>query len=267
MNRPAARQAISADGTRIGYWCAGDGDPILIIHGLGGNGLSYEPLAEELSRGLRACSMDRRGRGGSGDTMPYAPEREFEDVAAVAEQVGPVVVLGYSFGGPFALEAARASRAIRAVILFEAWASPLSEVPADVTEGMEHLVSLGRYEDAFNYGGTPEEIEEVHQLPDYAKRVAIVHLTPREIRGWERYWQEHPVDDERWRELDKPVLFLIGEENRDGILAPAEQLAARLPHATVRVLEGIGHRAYREAPDILAGVIRPWIGALAADKS
>jgi pimeloyl-ACP methyl ester carboxylesterase len=264
MTEGKARYTMSVDGTRIAYWCAGRGDPILIIHGLGSGHSSYEPLVETLSSGLLACNMDRRGRGESGDTMPYALEREFEDVAAVATQLGQAVVLGYSIGGPAAIEAARTAEAVRAVILFEAWDSPLSRIPADVFDGIEHLVSQGRYEEAFNYGDSPEEIEESRQLPDYADRVAMVHLTPREIRGWQRYWNEHPVDDERWAELAKPVLFLVSEANRDGMLAPAQQFAKRLPQATVRVLEGIGHRAYREAPDVLASVISSWIGSLAA---
>jgi pimeloyl-ACP methyl ester carboxylesterase len=266
MKGAKARHATSADGTPIAYWCNGQGDPILIVHGLGSTHLGYEPLVEALSSGLMACNMDRRGRGGSGDTLPYALEREFDDIAAVAGQLERVVVLGYSFGGPAAIEAARSSDAVRALILFESWASPLSEIPEDALNAVEHLISLGRYEEAFNYGDLPEEIERTRRLPDYAERVAIVPLTPREIRGWQRYWHNHPVDDERWGTLHKPVLFLISEENRDGMLAPAQRFADRLPHATVRVLEGIGHRAYRDAPDVLADAIRPWIESLGANR-
>ncbi|MGZ6299172.1 MAG: alpha/beta fold hydrolase, partial [Candidatus Limnocylindria bacterium] len=176
-----------------------------------------------------------------------------------------VVALGYSIGGPAAIEAAMASDAVRALILVEAWASPLSEIPAGVTKGIEHLISLGRYEDAFNYGDSPEEIEQTRHLPDYAERVAIAHLSPREIRGWERYWQEHPIEDERWRTLDKPVLLLVTEDNREGIEPPALRMAVRLPQATVRVLECQGHAAYREAPEFLAAAVRSWVETLAAN--
>jgi pimeloyl-ACP methyl ester carboxylesterase len=236
MNGQEAQHATSADGTRISYWCFGDGPPILIVHGLGSTHTPYEPFAEVLGHGFTGCAMDRRGRGGSGDTMPYALEREFEDVVAVAAQLGRVVVIGYSFGGPAAIEAATASDAVRGLILVEAWASPLSEIPAEVTDEIERLVSLGRYVDAFNHGDSAEEIEQSRQLPNYAERVAIVLLTPREIRGWQRYWQEHPIDNERWRTLDKPVLLVVSEANRDGMEPPALRLAARLPQATVQVL-------------------------------
>jgi pimeloyl-ACP methyl ester carboxylesterase len=197
--------------------------------------------------------------------MPYALEREFEDVVAVAAELGRVVVLGYSFGGPAAIEAAIASDAVRALILVEAWASPLSEVPPGLAEGIEDLVAKGQYEDAFTYGDPPEEVEQTRQLPDYAERVSIAHLTPRELRGWDRYWQEHPIDDERWRTLDKPVLLLVSEVNRGGMEPPALRFAARLPQATVQLLEGQGHAAYREAPDVLAAAVRSWVKTLTSD--
>lgn len=261
--QPRVTLATSADGTLIACWCFGTGAPILIVHGLGSTHKSYEAFADQLGRnGLGGCTMDRRGRGGSGDTMPYAIEREAEDVAAVARQLGKVVVLGYSFGGPAALEAAIASDAIRAVVLFEAWGSPLDEIPAEVIDGIERLAAAGRYEEAFNYGDSPEEIQNSRQLPDYAERVSIVHLTPRELRAWEQYWQGHPIEDERWRSLDKPVLLLVSEHNRNGMERPALRLAARLPVATVRVIEGQGHAAYREAPGLLAAAVESWVDTL-----
>lgn len=265
MSAGEVRHATSADGTRIAYHCFGQGAPILIVHGLGSTHTPYEPFAEELGHGFTGCVMDRRARGGSGDTLPYALEREFEDVEAVAAKLGRIVVLGYSFGGPAAIEAAIASGAVRALILVEAWASPLSEIPAEDTEEIERLIALGQYEDAFNYGDSPEEIEGARQLPDYAERVAIVHLTPRELWAWERYWREHPIEDERWRTLDKPVLLLVSEDNREAFEPPALRLAARLPQATVQVLEGQGHAAYREAPEFLAAAVRSWVETLTPD--
>jgi len=262
MANLTATHATSADGTKIAYWCVGRGDSILFVHGLSGSHVNWQPVAERLSGEFTACTMDRRGRGESGDGTPYALEREIEDVGAVASTVGRVVVLAHSLAGPLALEAARTSDAVRAVILYEAWASPLSEMPREVLEGIERLVSLRRYEEAFNYGDPPEEIEQTRLLPDYVERVATVHTFPREIRGWERYWQQHPVEDERWRAFEKPVLLLFGELSRDGMEPPAQRFAERLPRATIKVLAGQGHTAYREAPDVVAEVVRSWLGTL-----
>ena len=254
-----ARHVTSADGTNIAYWRLGSGNSILFVHGLSGSHVNWQPVAESLSGEFTACTMDRRGRGASGDGAPYALEREIEDVVAVAETRGRVVVLAHSLAGPFALEAAMTSNAVRAVILYEAWPSPMSEMPREVLEGIERLVSLGRYEEAFHYGDPPEEIEQTRQLPDYVERVATVHTFPREIRGWERYWQQHPVEDKRWRALEKPVLLLYGERNSDGMEAPAQRFGERLPQATITVLAGQGHAAYNEAPYLVAEAVRTWL--------
>lgn len=83
--------ATSGDGTTIAYTAWGDGDPIVIIDGATAhrvttpeNALTAELLADE----FLVINYDRRGRGESGDTAPYAVEREFEDLAAVIEQAG-----------------------------------------------------------------------------------------------------------------------------------------------------------------------------------
>jgi pimeloyl-ACP methyl ester carboxylesterase len=258
----AFKRATSADGTPIAYWCSGHGDPIVFVHGLSRSHVTWQAVAERLSDEFTACTVDRRGRGESGDVGSYSVQREAEDVVAVGEALGRAVVLAHSISGPFALEAARASDAIRAVILYEAWASPLSEVPPEMLDEVERLVALGRYEDAFAYGESPEDVERERQMPEYAERVATAPTFSREIRGWDEYWNEHPVEDDGWRALEKPVLLLAGERNRDGMGPPAELFAQRLPQASVRVLDGQGHNAEREAPDLVAAVLRSWVASL-----
>lgn len=76
--------------------------------------MKHEPPAEGMtvtetltSPDGTANAVERRGRGKSGDTKPYAIEREFDDVAAVVGSIGePVSLLGHSSGGTCALEAA-----------------------------------------------------------------------------------------------------------------------------------------------------------------
>jgi pimeloyl-ACP methyl ester carboxylesterase len=234
----------------------------VFIHGLSRSHVTWQSVAERLSDEFTACTVDRRGRGESRDVGPYTFEREAEDVVAVGEALGRAVVFAHSISGPFALEAARASDAIRAVILYEAWASPLSEVPPEMLDEVERLVALGRYEDAFNYGDSPEDVESERQMPEYAERVATAPTFVREIRGWDEYWREHPVEDDAWRALEKPVLLLVGEHNRDGMGPPAERFAQHLPQASVQVLEGQGHNAEREAPDLIAAALRSWLVSL-----
>jgi pimeloyl-ACP methyl ester carboxylesterase len=107
------QQVASADGTQIAYEETGVGPPLVIIGGSLGDHRFYIPLATELARQFTVYNFDRRGRGQSGDTPPYAVERELDDLAAlVADEGQPVLVYGvgckYSAGGGGACAADRA---------------------------------------------------------------------------------------------------------------------------------------------------------------
>src|SRR5881409_379766 len=90
----------SADGTRIAFSTVGSGHPVLIVGGAFSTAAAGVPLAGALAdAGLQGVPLDRRGRGESGDTRPYAPEREAEDLVAIVEAVGGrAAVLGHSSG-------------------------------------------------------------------------------------------------------------------------------------------------------------------------
>ena len=75
--------ATSADGTRIAYETAGSGPLLVIVGGAFSTRADAKELADALSGRFTAVVYDRRGRGDSGDTQPYAPERELEDLRAV----------------------------------------------------------------------------------------------------------------------------------------------------------------------------------------
>ncbi|WP_238176668.1 alpha/beta fold hydrolase [Kribbella albertanoniae] len=100
----------SADGTTIGYDLLSDEGPALILVGGGlDDGTENVPLGEWLASTFSVVNYRRRGRGDSGDTAPYAMEREIEDLAAVLEVVGGRAhVFAASSGGALALEAAAA---------------------------------------------------------------------------------------------------------------------------------------------------------------
>lgn len=76
----------SADGTTIAYETAGDGPPIILVGGAFNDRSTTRPLATELAADFSVYGYDRRGRGGSGDTAPYAVQREIEDVAALIDR-------------------------------------------------------------------------------------------------------------------------------------------------------------------------------------
>jgi len=257
--------ATSTDGTRIAYWRSGSGPMVLIVHGAGGDHTPWAPLFAMLSPSCTVVIFDRRGRGRSGDTLPYALEREVEDVVTLAELLQPACVLGHSFGMLIALEAARASAAVRSLILYEAWPDPSDDYTtfAGLSE-MEALAAEGRRTEIVEYGGSAEEIEEVHRSFRWPEFLGAALVLPREIRAISTFWSAHPVSEARWRGLAIPILLVYGEKNPEqgqGAIA----LAATLRNARVEMLRGQGHRANYEGPEVLAAAIRTFLSGLSAE--
>jgi pimeloyl-ACP methyl ester carboxylesterase len=82
------KQVISQDGTPIAYDQVGKGPAVIVVGGVLGNRSQQAPLAVLLSEHFTVFNFDRRGHGESGDTAPYAVEREIEDLAAVFDAAG-----------------------------------------------------------------------------------------------------------------------------------------------------------------------------------
>jgi len=103
------QHVVSEDGTNIAYEKTGQGPVLIIVGGALGDHHFYIPLANELAAHFTVYNFDRRGRGRSGDTEPYAVEREIEDVAALIADTGQQpFVYGHSAGSVLALRAAAA---------------------------------------------------------------------------------------------------------------------------------------------------------------
>jgi pimeloyl-ACP methyl ester carboxylesterase len=98
---------VSTDGTTIAFDRLGEGPPVALVCGSSVDRSSNAPLAELLATDFTVFNFDRRGRGDSGDTPPYAVEREIEDIGAVLEEAGGSANLyGSSGGAALALDAA-----------------------------------------------------------------------------------------------------------------------------------------------------------------
>lgn len=137
---------ISRDGVRIAYQHSGAGRPLILVHGVAGTAARWAPVLPVLAPHARVYAIDRRGRGASGDARSYALEREVEDVVALVEAIGePVDLLGHSYGGICALEAALHMPNLRSLILYEA-PLPLPGVtiyPEGLIERLEALLAAG----------------------------------------------------------------------------------------------------------------------------
>jgi pimeloyl-ACP methyl ester carboxylesterase len=138
------------------------------------------------------CAMDRRGHGMSGDSLGYTLQRGTDDVAAVVNsQPGPIFLLGHSYGGICALEAAFLTYKISRLVLYE---PPLEDRNHDaVATKMENMIRAGGSEQALVtflqeiVMVSPKEIEEMKARSSWPGRVAGIGKQIREIRALDRY--------------------------------------------------------------------------------
>ena len=147
-----------------------------------------------LASKFTACAMDRRGRGGSGDSPEYSLTKEAEDVAAVVNsRPGPVFVFGHSYGAVAALEATFLTDRIAKLMLYE---PPLHEPVGNnlaVAARVEEMVGKGELEQALItfqmeiVKQSPEEIARMKARPTWAGLVASIAVHPRQMRALSAY--------------------------------------------------------------------------------
>lgn len=241
----------SNDGTPIAYQRAGSGPPIVLVHGTLGVSKRW-PIIPLLVERFTVYAMDRRGRGGSGDSPDYSLEREAEDIAALASAIGGgVSVLGHSFGALCALEAALLIPRLRHLILYEpalSGASPeaIVRLEALLDTGDREAVVLALFREIVEM--PPDEIEYLRASPNFPAMVVAAHTVSRELRAEERY----RFDPARFERLTVPTLLLLGGDSPPSLKKPTETLHAAIPNSRIVVLPGQQHIAHYTAPDLIA---------------
>lgn len=168
----------SKDGTPLAYDVYGSGPALLVITGATCF-RSFEPVlydAQVFAEQFTVYNYDRRGRGDSGNTPPYAPEREVEDISAMIEAAGGKVSLyGHSSGAILALEAAmQLGENVSKLVLYDpSYSSDESDQQEfqELSRRLDALLDNGKNEEAitlFLEGiGIPKEvIEGMQQSPD-----------------------------------------------------------------------------------------------------
>ena len=246
----------SRDGTTIGYSRIGGGPPVVLVDPAGGFrtfGL-LTPLGRAARVDFTAITYDRRGRGESGDTLPYAVEREVEDLAAVIDVAGgSAFVYGFSSGAILALWAAADGVPIKRLALLE---PPLAfePDPEDEKLGAEvaELVSAGRRGDAvmhFNRSiGVPEEyLEGMRDAPWWPDAESAAHTLVYDTRISAGFAVE------RLASITTPTLVVDSIASDERLHRWAAAAVAALPNGVHRTLEGEWHGV---APEILAPVMR-----------
>jgi pimeloyl-ACP methyl ester carboxylesterase len=239
------RRVTSADGTEIAYERAGDGPSVILVGGGLDDGAENAPLMTELAARFTVVNYARRGRGESGDTLPYALEREVEDIAAlIAEAGGPAHVFGASSGGALALEAAAGGLAIDRVAIYEVpYPVGMVDVWRQYVEQLAVALAEGRRGDALALfmrvaGATEESIAAARGAPLWAR---LERLAPTLAYDAACLGDGRPPA--RLAAVACPVLVLTGEDAAGFYGPAADAVVASVPTARRELLAGQGHVA------------------------
>jgi pimeloyl-ACP methyl ester carboxylesterase len=212
----------SKDGTPIAYDRTGDGPPLILVDGALSDraGSPNGPLAQLLAERFTVYTYDRRGRGDSGDTRPYAVEREVEDIDALIAEAG----------GSAHLYRAQ----------------------------LEHRVASDRRRDTVRlFMSTGARVPRVfvalmRLMPAWSRMKATAHTLPYDATVMGDSQRGKPLPEDRWASVTVPTLVVGGGKSPAWLRNAVGALAERLPSARHRTLEGQTHLV---KPKVLAPVL------------
>jgi pimeloyl-ACP methyl ester carboxylesterase len=281
---PAHHLAASRDGTPIAFFevrppvdavlshpAPGEPGraPLLLVHGAAADHTTWRTSGPRLALRRRVFAMDRRGRGASGDgpvgsdgaaaRPAYSIQREYEDVAAVAEAVAALTsapatdVAGHSYGGRVGLGASLETEAVRRVVVYEGAPVPagMSYRPPGLVEDVRAALASGDNERALAtflqgiVGLSDAGLEAYRAESVWPARVAAAPTILREIEAE----AGPPASVDALGRATEPVLLLLGSESRSPFRIGTDALAERLADARVEVIEGAAHAAHHTHVD------------------
>jgi pimeloyl-ACP methyl ester carboxylesterase len=245
--------------------------PLLLVHGAAADHTTWRVSGPRLALRRLVFAMDRRGRGASGDADgdPYAIEREYEDVAAVAEAITsrtgrPAIdVAGHSYGGRAALGASLVTEAIRRVVVYEGAPVPpgVSYRSEELVDGVRAALARGDREAALStflqgiVGLSDAAMEAYRREAVWPARVAAAPTILREIEA-----EAGPAASiETLRRTTAPVLLLLGSVSRSPFRIGTDALAERLADARIEVIKGAAHAAHHTHVDRFVGLLERFL--------
>lgn len=245
MNSTEIGRVTSSDGTSIAFERVGAGPAVILVDAAGNfRGFSPMPqLAGALAQGFTVFTYDRRGKGASTDTLPYAVDREFDDLQAlIGVAGGSAFVHGFSSGAILALLAAERGIGIHKLSLLE---PPLRvdatpPPPSGISGEVAKLIVTGRRGEAYErwlkgIGVPAEMITEMREGPLWPALEATAHTLVYEslIPG--------SLPPDRLAAIRTPTLVLASEGSDERLRSWARGVAEALPDAAARFLPGTWH--------------------------
>ena len=252
-------KVTSKDGTTIAFDKSGEGPALILVGGAFEQRvfdsetakLASQPL---LTQHFTVYHYDRRGRGESTDTQPYAVEREIEDIEVLINEAGgPAYLFGISSGAALALEAAlKLGGKVKKLAMYEA---PYNDDDTarqawrDYRKKLDELLAADRRGDAvillMMLVGMPEEhIPEVKQYPFWPMFETIAPTLAYDAAA---LGDDASVPTERATALTVPTLVMDGSKSYPFMHETAVALANAIPNGQHRTLEGQTHEVSAEA--------------------
>jgi pimeloyl-ACP methyl ester carboxylesterase len=246
----------------------GEGPPLVLVHGAAADHTTFRVVGPMFAESRAVHGIDRRGRGESGDAPTYSIEREYEDVAAVVDDLARVTgervdVVGHSFGGRCGLGAALLTENLRRLVVYEGAPSP-PEAPYQERDLLPRLASL-RDEDRSGellvtflrdvVAMSAAELDAYRANPVWSARVAAAPTIVREIEA--DMSPEAGLD--RLGRITIPVLQVVGGESKAEFASAAEALDDRLSNGRVVVIDGAKHAAHHTQPEEFVSLVEAFL--------
>jgi len=249
----------SKDGTVIAFDAQGDGPAVIFVDGAMSTRSGKHDLANLLAQHFTVYGYDRRGRGDSGDTKPYAVEREIEDLDAMIEKAGGSACLyGHSSGGCLALDATvKLGGKVKKLAMYEA---PYNDDPVaqkvwgEYIKNLTEALAADRRGDAVALfmalvGMPAAQIEGMRHAPFWAGMEATAPTLAYDHVG---VMGDGTIPTERAARVHVPTLVMTGGNGAPFMLETAKTLTRVIPGARLKTLEGQTHDVH---PGALAPVL------------
>jgi pimeloyl-ACP methyl ester carboxylesterase len=266
----AEARVASADGTEIAFEQSGSGPAVVLVASALADRSDTTKLAALLAQHFTVINYDRRGRGASGDTHDYSPDREIEDIAALVEHLGGSASLfGSSSGAVLALRAAAAGVNVDRLALYEppfVVAEGDDGPPKDLAQQITVMLAEGRHSDAVKYFMTRVQgmpgiaVFFMKLMPKmWANLTKLAGTLPYDIAVMGDTQQGKPLDAEEWKGVAVPTRVLTGGKSAAAFQRAALAVTQILPQADHRTLPGLNHGAVVMAPRKIAPQIIEFI--------
>jgi pimeloyl-ACP methyl ester carboxylesterase len=270
-------------GVRLESIVSGTGTPVILLHGLGANKVSFLPTLDGLSERFEVHALDLPGFGKSGKPLPTGRRYTMPWMAdavhgyLVRNGIRDAHVVGNSMGGRIAIELGlRHPRSVRSIVGLGAavafdeyqrfgpllrftrphWvgAAPLPMRRAWVEAGLREMFHDPSRIPADNYRAAADDVLATFRDPGY--RLALLacarHLGAERAGGRRSYWT-------RLGRLEVPSYWIFGRRDKLVHHRYAEKVRSSLPAATVEMWDDVGHVPQFELPDRTNEAITSWL--------